>query len=366
LEHPSVDVQVLDRGSNSESELRALLHQPVKDCNDFFELADLNGGAESDYDGRTLNLLVSIKRIGKMAEITTKYNTLVKKRELRVFDHSCPNFIVTLWGDEHCFLADCWTPQETILFLADVRLTHSKYQNQLVAATTAKSVVTPNPNTPQGRALHEFARKMRGRTGAFDFAADEDKENEALAQTPAECVNVSEAKCLAALAKTSPDGAKFCTVFGYLTQCDLDAPTNRVVSKVCSVCRRRMDSASASCVNFDCVQSTLVGERATSGAAHFERYTLTATISDATGSLEMCSFASAALENLLTYSPEKFAALDETQRCVLKSELTFELAKFLLKVEPVMSARGFAIRILRAELASQKDFLDSCGSACGT
>ena len=55
-----------------------------------------------------------------MNEITTKYGSIVKKREIKVFDTTSPLFHVNLWGDENSFIADFWTPQETSKFLKNL------------------------------------------------------------------------------------------------------------------------------------------------------------------------------------------------------------------------------------------------------
>jgi len=358
LDLDSVDIEVINN-ENGADEMMSLLNVPTKDCNDYYSLSDLTMDTKemSDNDGKILNILACVKRVGKVSEITTKYGSIVKKREIKVFDTTSPLFHVNLWGDENSFIADFWTPQETILFLSDVRLAYDKYKNQVTCSTTSKTVITQNPDTQQGKALHNFAKKIQGRINNFDDE-NEEKDLTETKESTIENVTISQLKHLIKTANADLESSTSCTTYAYISILNIDAENGNSVSKVCSICKKRVDNTTAGCTNFDCVQSSLTGNR-DSDTTFFYRYTVNCTISDHTGSLENCSITNKALENIITYPAEQFKNLDTDQRCMIKSDLTFEMMKILIKIEPVIVRKGVLTKILKCELTTGKDYLEN-------
>ena len=66
--------------------------------------------------------------------------------------------ILKLWDNELVGLAADWLPRDTILFLADLRITEDAWRGCFVVTANSKTVVTVNPDTREAALLRTYAQ----------------------------------------------------------------------------------------------------------------------------------------------------------------------------------------------------------------
>ncbi|CAH1795283.1 unnamed protein product [Owenia fusiformis] len=139
------------------SEYNTLLHIPIKPHNDFYTLLDVVTNGQN-LNGELINLLVAIKSIGAVKEIVTKSGRHTKRCEIKLFDDTNTTLALVLWDEENINLTVQWTPKDTVLFIADVRVNYDDFRKGMLASANSKTIFTINPDTQEAHSLYQFAQ----------------------------------------------------------------------------------------------------------------------------------------------------------------------------------------------------------------
>ncbi|MEN2497388.1 MAG: hypothetical protein MHMPM18_001775 [Marteilia pararefringens] len=382
LDNESTRVNIANVNSSTAKNMAHLLNNITKDETNYYDLSDLLDGCESggefEKNGMNVNVFVVVKRVGKVKEISTKYGTLVNKRDCRVFDRSVSDFILTIWGDEQCFVAEFWDAFNTVLFVADCRVSFDQYKKRVVCCTTSKTLITAQPCLRQTAELAHYAKLMQQRycgESAEEDATDNSSRGAARSDSSLDVSNGGDSKKteeidFGTVTICSLKGSliewqkernlniiKSATFFGYLT--DLNCDKSTCIYRMCSICRKRIDRNLFICSNFDCPRSST--ETYNENSLVY-RYCLIATITDMTGSLQYCQISDRCSEKLLNTTAEEFLKLDEEKHSTIRFSCLFDLKKIIIKIEPAINSRGFVNKIVRIESATYKESIEALNS----
>jgi len=120
-------------------------------------------------------LLVCVRQIGQITQISRKDGSQSQKCEIVVMDKTMPAFplvmyalffffflfvgiyqcLLVSWGDA-CDSSHLWVPFQSVLLLQDVSL--SSFRGQMQASMTFGTVVDVDPDLPAAKQLYEFAQ----------------------------------------------------------------------------------------------------------------------------------------------------------------------------------------------------------------
>uniref|UniRef100_A0A3Q4I5P7 Meiosis specific with OB-fold n=1 Tax=Neolamprologus brichardi TaxID=32507 RepID=A0A3Q4I5P7_NEOBR len=239
------DMDTIDR-------LLPLIHLPVKDSRDFYSLGDIVANGQK-LDGSVINILAAVKSIGDIKQFTTSDGRRGQRLEVRLFDDSVSSFPLVCWDREAIQLIQPLIPRETVLFIADAKISFDSFRSSMVATVNSKSIITVNP-----------------------------------VESITDVYTVSQ---LMQKAQENPE-ALFGITYSFISKLDLDSSVSKVIKTRCSKCKFLVTEDLNSCTNQLCPGKDQIVS-ATTG------FDLLVDFTDHTGTLHACSLRSPVAEKAL-------------------------------------------------------------------
>ncbi|KAK7918976.1 hypothetical protein WMY93_010260 [Mugilogobius chulae] len=261
-----------------------LARLPVKDPGDFYTLGDIVANGQT-LDGTVINVLAAVRSIGELKQFTTSDGRRGQRMEVKLFDDSVSFFLSSCtWDREAIQLAQTLMPKETVLFLADVKISFDSFRNAMVATVNGKTIITVNPDTREASLLFSYAKDL-SETGGLD---EEEKSEDVPLESITDVYTVNQLKH-----KAIEESEPFLGVtYSFISKLDVDSSVSKVIRTRCTRCKFQVSEDGQSCTNEMCPGR----EQGFSAAAVFD---LLVDVSDHTGTLQGCIFRSPVAEKIL-------------------------------------------------------------------
>ncbi|KAM4525135.1 meiosis-specific with OB domain-containing protein [Odontesthes bonariensis] len=326
---PCADMDTIDR-------LLPLIHLPVKDSSDFYSLGDIMANGQK-LDGTVINILAAVRLIGEARQFTTSDGRKGQRLEVKLFDDSVPSFPLICWDREAIQLLQTLVARETVLFIADAKISFDSFRSCMVATLNSKSIITVNPDTREASLLFSYAKEV-SESGALD-------QDEAPEDLPVDSItDVYTVSQLKQRAKEHPE-AFFGITYSFISRLDLDSSVSKVIKTRCSRCKFQVSEDMQSCGSQLCPGR----DQAFSATRGFD---LLVDFTDHTGTLQACNLRDLVAEQTLGCTTEEFPGLTDAQRTALKWRFLLERCKIYVKILPSAKMRsGFRGVILGCSLA---------------
>ncbi|XP_022129154.2 meiosis-specific with OB domain-containing protein-like [Pieris rapae] len=135
-----------------------LLHIPTKPCAGYCGLAEVLKFSEQT-NNVYVDLLVLVKTIQPPKTIRTKKGTDMTVRAVEIIDNTTPGSVfLDMFEMETIQRAEEWCPLESVLFIADARVS---WRSRMVRVQScSRTVITHQPHTPEAEALRLFIRNQ--------------------------------------------------------------------------------------------------------------------------------------------------------------------------------------------------------------
>uniref|UniRef100_A0A3P9BL59 Meiosis specific with OB-fold n=1 Tax=Maylandia zebra TaxID=106582 RepID=A0A3P9BL59_9CICH len=248
------DMDTIDR-------LLPLIHLPVKDSRDFYSLGDIVANGQK-LDGSVINILAAVKSVGHFKQFTTSDGRRGQRLEVRLFDDSVLSFPLVCWDREAIQLMQPLIPRETVLFIADAKISFDSFRSGMVATVNSKSIITVNPVQ-----VLLFWSAVESITDVYTVSQ------------------------LMQKARENPE-ALFGITYSFISKLDLDSSASKVIKTRCSKCKFLVTEDLNSCINQLCPGKGQIVS-ATTG------FDLLVDFTDHTGTLHACSLRSPVAEKAL-------------------------------------------------------------------
>uniref|UniRef100_A0A3B4H1U5 Meiosis specific with OB-fold n=1 Tax=Pundamilia nyererei TaxID=303518 RepID=A0A3B4H1U5_9CICH len=248
------DMDTIDR-------LLPLIHLPVKDSRDFYSLGDIVANGQK-LDGSVINILAAVKSVGHFKQFTTSDGRRGQRLEVRLFDDSVLSFPLVCWDREAIQLMQPLIPRETVLFIADAKISFDSFRSGMVATVNSKSIITVNPVQ-----VLLFWSAVESITDVYTVSQ------------------------LMQKARENPE-ALFGITYSFISKLDLDSSASKVIKTRCSKCKFLVTEDLNSCTNQLCPGKGQIVS-ATTG------FDLLVDFTDHTGTLHACSLRSPVAEKAL-------------------------------------------------------------------
>ncbi|KAM7381951.1 hypothetical protein PAMA_012693 [Pampus argenteus] len=270
------DMDTIDR-------LLPLIHLPVKDSRDFYSLGDIVANGQG-LNGSVINILAAVKSIGELKQFTTSDGRKGQRLELKLFDDSVSSLPLICWDREAIQLVQTLVPKETVLFIADAKISFDSFRNGMTATVNSKTVITVNPDTREASLLFNYAKEV-SESGAMD---QDEKDEDMPVDSITDVYTVSQLK---QKAQENPE-AFFGITYSFISKLDLDSSVSKVIRTRCSRCKFLVTEDMLSCTNQLCPGrgqsfSTIIG------------FDLLVDFTDHTGTLHACTLRSPVAEKTL-------------------------------------------------------------------
>ncbi|XP_073346025.1 meiosis-specific with OB domain-containing protein [Pagrus major] len=311
------DTDTMDR-------LLPLIHLPVKDSRDFYSLGDIVANGQK-LDGTVINVLAAVKSIGEPKHFTTSDRRKGQRLEVKLFDDSVSSFPLVCWDREAIQLVQTLIPKETVLFIADAKISFDSFRNSMAATVNSKTIITVNPDTREASLLFSYAKEA-SESGALD---QDEKPEDVTVDSITDVYTVTQLK---EKAQENPE-AFFGITYSFISKLDLDSSISKVIRTRCSRCKFQVIEDAQSCTNQLCPGR----DQAFSASTGFD---LLVDFTDHTGTLHGCALRSPVAEQALGYTTDEFTKLTDDQRTAMKWKFLLERCKIYVKILPSTPMRS--------------------------
>uniref|UniRef100_UPI0037E974CF meiosis-specific with OB domain-containing protein n=1 Tax=Semicossyphus pulcher TaxID=241346 RepID=UPI0037E974CF len=305
------DMETIDR-------LLPLIHLPVKDSGDFYSLGDIEANGQR-LDGTVINILAAVKSMGELKQFTTSDGRRGQRLEVKLFDDSVSSFPLVCWDREAIQLVQTLIPKETVLFIADAKISFDSFRNCMAATVNSKTIITVNPDTREASLLFSYAKEA-SESGALD---QEEKPEDMPVETITDVYTVSQLK---QKAQEAPE-AFFGITYSFISKLDLDSSVSKVIRTRCSRCKFQVTEDAQSCTNQLCPGR----DQTFSATTGFD---LLVDFTDHTGTLHACALRGPVAEKALGCTTEEFTSLTDDERTAMKWKFLLERCKTHVKILP--------------------------------
>ncbi|XP_037611523.1 meiosis-specific with OB domain-containing protein isoform X2 [Sebastes umbrosus] len=303
--------------------LLPLIHLPVKDSGDFYSLGDIVANGQK-LDGTVINILAALRSIGEPKEFTTSDRRKGQRLEVKLFDDSVSSFPLVCWDREAIQLVQTLIPKETVLFIADAKISFDSFRNGMTATVNSKTIITVNPDTREASLLFSYAKEV-SESGALD---QDEKPEDVPVDSITDVYTVSQLK---QKAQENPE-ALFGITYSFISRLDLDSSVSKVIKTRCCRCKFQVPEDTQSCTNLLCPGR----DQAFSSITGFD---LLVDFTDHTGTLHTCSLRSPMAEQTLGCTTEEFTSLTDDERTAMKWKFLLERCKVHVKILPSTTTR---------------------------
>lgn len=323
------DVDTIDR-------LLPLIHLPVKDPRDFYSLGDIVANGQT-LGGTTINILAAVKVVGEAKQFTTSDGRHGQRLEVKLFDDSVSSFPLVCWDREAIQLAQTLIPRESVLFIADAKMSFDSFRGSMVATVSSRSIVTVNPDTREASSLFSYVKEA-SESGLLD---QDDGPDDVPVESITDVYTVLQLK---QKAQENPQ-AFFGITYSFISRLDLDSSVSKVIRTRCSRCWFLVTGDMQSCTNQTCPGAGQVFSASTG-------FDLLVDLTDHTGSLQACSLRSPVAEQTLGCATDDFTSLTDDERTAMKWKFLLERFKVHVKILPSPKLKsGVKAEILACSLA---------------
>ncbi|KAL7372028.1 hypothetical protein ABVT39_008816 [Epinephelus coioides] len=305
------DMDTIDR-------MLPLIHLPVKDSRDFYSLGDIVANGQK-LDGTVINILAAVKSIGELKQFTTSDRRKGQRLEVKLFDDSVSSFPLVCWDREAIQLVQTLIPKETVLFIADAKISFDSFRNGMTATVNSKTIITVNPDTREASLLYSYAKEA-SESGVLD---QDEKPEDIPVESITDVYTVSQLK---QKAREDPE-AFFGITYSFISRLDLDSSVSKVIRTRCSRCKFQVTDDMQSCTNELCPGR----DQALSASTGFD---LLVDFTDHTGTLHACTLRSPMAEKTLGCTTDEFTSLTDDKRTALKWKFLLERCKIYVKILP--------------------------------
>ncbi|XP_056285934.1 meiosis-specific with OB domain-containing protein isoform X2 [Pseudoliparis swirei] len=308
-----------DRFCPTTPRLLPLIHLPSKDSGDFYSLADIVANGQK-LAGTVINILAAVKSIGELKQFTTSDQRKGQRLEVKLFDDSVSSFPLVCWDREAIQLVQTMIPKETVLFIADAKISFDSFRDGMTATVNSKTIITVNPDTREASLLFSYAKEV-SESGALD---EDEKPEDVPVDSITDVYTVSQLK---QKAQENPEAAFFGITYSFLSRLDIDSSVSRVIKTRCSRCKFLVTEDVASCTNTLCAGR----DQPLSATTGFD---LPVDLTDHTGTLHACSLRSPVAESILGCTTKEFTNLNDDERTAMKWKFLLERCKTYVKITP--------------------------------
>ncbi|XP_060884250.1 meiosis-specific with OB domain-containing protein [Labrus mixtus] len=316
--------------------LLPLIHLPVKDSGDFYSLGDIVANGQK-LDGMAINILAALKSIGELKQFTTSDGRKGQRLEVKLFDDSVSSFPLICWDREAIQLVQTLIPKETVLFIADAKISFDSFRNGMTATVNSKTIITVNPDTREASLLFSYAKEVSD-SGALD---QDEKPEDVPVDSITDVYTVSQLK---QKAQETPE-AFFGITYSFISKLDLDSSVSKVIKTRCSSCKFQVTDDAQSCTNQLCPGRDQVFSASTG-------FDLLVDFTDHTGTLHACPLRSPVAEKVLGCTTEEFTSLTDDERTTMKWKFLLERCKIHVKIIPSSKLKsGMRGMVLTCSLA---------------
>ncbi|XP_074518865.1 meiosis-specific with OB domain-containing protein [Halichoeres trimaculatus] len=298
--------------------LLPLIHFPVKDPGDFYSLGDIVANGKK-LDGTVINILAAVKSMGELKQFTTSDGRKGQRLEVKLFDDSVSSFPLICWDREAIQLIQTLIPKETVLFIAEAKISFDSFRNGMTATVSSKTIITVNPDTREASLLFSYAKEM-SESGALD---QDDKPEDVPVESITDVYTVHQLKQKA----HETQEAFFGITYSFISKLDLDSSVSKVVKTRCTKCKFQVTQDAQSCTNQLCPGRDQVFSASTG-------FDLLVDLSDHTGTLQVCTIRSPVAEKTLSCTTEEFIRLTDDERTAMKWKFLLERCKIYVKILP--------------------------------
>uniref|UniRef100_A0A8C9Z0S3 Meiosis specific with OB-fold n=1 Tax=Sander lucioperca TaxID=283035 RepID=A0A8C9Z0S3_SANLU len=315
------DMDTIDR-------LLPLIHLPVKDCADFYSLGDIMANGQS-LDGTLINILAAVKSIGELKQFTTSDSRKGQRLEVKLFDDSVSSFPLVCWDREAIQLVQTLIPKETVLFIADAKISFDSFRNGMTASVNSKTIITVNPDTREASLLFSYAKEA-SESGALDH----DEKPEDIAAFVSAVDSITDVYTVSQVKQKTQENPEvfFGITYGFISKLDLDSSVSKVIKTRCSRCKFQVTEDKQSCTNLLCPGR----DQALASSTGFD---LLVDITDHTGTLHSCALRSPVAEQTLGCTVKEFTSLTDDERTAMKWKFLLERCKIHVKILPSTKMR---------------------------
>lgn len=298
-------------------ELKKLLHAAIRPHNDYYTLEEIFEQGER-MDGEYVNILVVVRKISSIQHLKTKNGKELDKMEVSLFDKTSDSFTVVVWEQEYFRYIQQWTEKRSVIFAADVKLNHNKFQNCMQGTFTSRTVCVRDPDTSEAHQLYDYALEHADQMQELfgDSKDERDGENQNIGDDELKVYTIEDILMAQQEAKSqnANESLKPLTIRGILhaviTNFNID-DSRKIWCMRCSSCRYRLPTNDAvRCPNEQCVSrddlSKFSAERV---------FDLQMSLSDHTGTLDHCRIGGRAAENM-------FGITVDGLECLTSDDLT--------------------------------------------
>ncbi|MGH0116997.1 UNVERIFIED_CONTAM: hypothetical protein FKN15_024942 [Acipenser sinensis] len=333
----------------ADAMLLSLLHLPIKDPQDYYSLGDIVANGQS-LDGKVINILAAVRSIGEPKYFTTADRRKGQRCEVKLFDETVSSFLLICWDNEVIQLVQTWIPRETVLFLADVRISFDSFRNSMIATVLSKTIITTNPDTKEANLLFNYVREF------VEFGGLDEQEEQTGDQVNLDSIvdvyTVQQVK-LRAQENLDRSDPIFGITFAFITALNLDSSISKLIRNRCAWCKFAINEESNTCVNVACSGSGKPVDVITT-------FDLVVGLTDHTGTLQSCNLSGNVAEKTLGCTVDDFVCLAESQKTSLKWRFLLERCKIYLKILPSPNSRtGLRVNVLSCTLADPEEVSQS-------
>ncbi|XP_069124034.1 meiosis-specific with OB domain-containing protein-like isoform X1 [Argopecten irradians] len=343
----------IDHYMGPESDVfRGLQNVPIKANNDYYILEDVIAHGQN-LSGEHINLLTVVKKIGPAKDIITKTGKKTRRCELKLMDETCPSFALILWDSDMIDIAQSWAPLDTVLFIADVRVSYDDFRSTMVSTADSKTIFTVNPDTLEAHSLYQFAHSQ-----TFDV------EDGTSGQSDPPLENITDVYTVSQLINMKNDRADQWkpTVYGVLYVClsqfDVDGDTNRVLRYRCEKCRQTVtENTGFFCNNSTCSNGILNAFSSTvDNTQPSVEYSVSVSWSDHTGTIDYCHLDGEVAHGMIGIKAEEYAQISSQRKTEVKWSHLLERRKIHFKMSRSVGESGKVfLRALSCQPVGTKD-----------
>ncbi|GFR80680.1 meiosis-specific with OB domain-containing protein [Elysia marginata] len=252
-----------------------------------------------------------------------KNGKTVPKVDVVLCDETCMSFNLTMW-DNNVLLAESWTPMDTVLFAADVRIMYNDYKSAMTASTDSKTILTINPDIPEAACMRDYSKTQV----SFLTYDNEDiiaaNEKDPPLDTITNILSVRDVRNLLENASETSYGL----MYPFLSHFDIDNEEKLFCREVCSKCHKFVQESNG----FVCGNPNCSGGDLRLGGPPDVEYSLTVGLSDHTGTVEHCFVSPNIAEQLLGVKANEFREMSGQQKTDIKWSLLLERVKTVVKI----------------------------------
>ena len=298
---------------NGYIEIAALANLPLLPPGRHSSIGELVAqGASSN--GQAANILAAVKQVKQPISIVTRDGRNVQRCEVKLFDHTVEDFVLTLWDTELIALARNWVSKENIISVISARLAYNTYNNKVSAKCDASTLIVTNPSSEEAHNLYRYAQSVN-----ITLEMDDEQDRKGFEAEKMTIYDFIQIKA----SGNNLNAEIFCCIT------DINLGENSRMKPVCTRCREcKARMTSFSCSNSSCSTYMRLGNEPEIS------YDVHVNLTDHTGSINDIKLSQKCSKDILGYEPKDIDTMDSKQQCDLKRSLVLERVRVTVMHKP--------------------------------